>query len=215
MKRIAAWFSHFQKSNYLNPIAIPLMFMILLALAIQGCGSTGGAKPANQSGTTAPSNASSGSGDELDQAMNLQQALITLLDDNRPQILEQMGPPDVFKITFQDLNGTRVRQEEWSYLDDQTRFDFINGTLVWTINLNSVPDMSLNASIYDPLSFTDGMTVNDVQTVLNGQQLTPVDLTDYGIPTGQALAGDQILLGFEAGKLVSVQTFELEPGVTQ
>ena len=39
-----------------------------------------------------------------------------------------------------------------------------------------------------------------------------VNLADYGIPAGQAIAGDQILLGFDGGKLVYVQTFELAAG---
>ena len=215
MKHITEWFIYFLRPKILNPLPAVLIFFVLSGLSIQGCSATSGTKPGDQAGTVVPSHASSGLIDELDQAMSLEDALNTPLDDNRTQILEQMGPPDIFKITFQDLNGRRVRQEEWTYFDDQSRFDFINGALLWTITIDSVPDMSLNASTYNPLSFTDGMTVEQVQSLLNGQQLTQVDLADYGIPAGQALAGDQILLGFEEGRLVSVQTFEIEPGVTQ
>jgi hypothetical protein len=202
--------------DLLNSWLKPIILLIFLALVIQACGSPavpGGSKP----GTALPEGASSGSSsiDELDQAMTLDQALNTMLEDNRTQILEQMGPPDVFRITFEGLNGKQVRQEEWSYFDDQTRFDFINGTLVSTIEINSVPDMSVNASTYNPLNFSDGMTVEEVQTLLDDQQVTQVDLADYGVPAGQVLAGNQILLGFDEGKLVYVRTFELVPEVTQ
>lgn len=217
MKQSTHGYSHFSMPNIINSRLTPIILVVLLALLIQGCNSPGGSKPGNQPSTAIPQGASSGSGqiDELDQAMTLDQALSIALDDNRPQVLQQMGPPDIFKVSFQDLNGTRVRQEEWSYFDDQTRFDFVNGALVWTINITSMPDPSVNTSVYDPLSFTDGMTIEEVQALLKGQQLTQVDLTDYGVPATQVLAGDQILLGFDGGKLVYVRTFELAPGVTQ
>ncbi len=203
-----------------NSRLIPIILIILFAMLIQSCSSPSapkGSSPENLPGTAASSSAASGSSqiDELEQAMTLDQALSMTLEDNRPQILRQMGPPDVFRITFQELNGTRIRQEEWSYFDDQTRFDFINGTLLWTINLNAIPDLAVNASTYNPLNFSDGMTMEEVRTLLIDQQLMQVDLADYGVQSGQTLAGDQILLGFEAGKLVSVRTFELVQGVTQ
>jgi hypothetical protein len=216
MKLLFQWF-HFHLRFVVNPRSTPFIVIILLAILLQACGSPGGSKNSSQQGNPSPESVSSNSNqpDELEQAMTLEQALNTVLDDNRQQVLDQMGPPDIFKITFQDLNGRRVRQEEWSYFNDQTRFDFINGALLWTVSIESVPDLSLNASTYDPLSFIDGMSVEEVQTLLEGQQLTPIDLADYGVPSGQALVGDQLLLGFEGGRLVSVQTFELEPGVAQ
>lgn len=215
MQRKTQWRSRFLIPINQNFASTLLILLILVILLIQGCGSTSGGKSDNQSRTPGPANAAAGQKDELDQAMSLDQALITFLDDNRPQVLEQMGPPDIFKITFQDLNGTRIRQEEWSYLDDQIRFDFINGALAWTINLNATPDGSVNASLYDPMSFTDGMTVDEVQALLKDQQLSQVDLTDYGTPASLVLAGNQILFGFDAGNLVYVRTFELVPGMAQ
>ena len=204
--------SPFSFARMVNPHLISLILLVIFSLAIQACKSS-----SNKTGTDVPPDTSSGASqlDELDQEMTLDQALTVNLEDNREQVLRQMGPPDVFKITFQDLNGTRVRQEEWSYFDDQSRFDFINGALLWTIDLASVPDTSVNASTYDPLTFTDGMTVDEVQSLLSDQQLMQVELADYGVPGGLVMAGDQILLGFEAGKLVSVRTFELVQGVAQ
>ena len=216
MNRPARSYTSYSGPDLLNSWIKPIILLVFLALVIQACGSPADPK-GSQTDAALPEGASSGSSGigDLDQAMTFEQALTMTLDDNRPQVLEKMGPPDVFRITFQKLNGTRVRQEEWSYFDDQTRFDFINGGLLWTIETNSVPDMSLNASTYNPLNFTDGMTVEEVQTLLKDQQLTQVNLADFGVPAGQALAGDQILLGFDDGKLVSVQTFELVPEVTQ
>jgi len=192
--------------RYLS-LALPAAVLALVILACNlptiAPGSTSGAGP----GGSQPA----GQGDELDKAMTLDHALSLELDDNRSQVLDQMGPPDAFKITYQLLNGKPVREEEWSYFDDKTRFDFVNGALLWTVNLEPMPDLAVSASTYNPLSFKDGMSVEDVQALLKGQQLLQVSLADYGIPGGQAMAGDQILLGFDGGKLIYVQTFELAP----
>jgi hypothetical protein len=216
MNRPARSHTSYSIPDLFNSWLKPIILLIFITLVIQACGSPADPKGL-QTDAAVPEGASSASSgiDELDQAMTLEQALTMTLDDNRQQVLDQMGPPDVFRITFQPLNGTQVRQEEWSYFDDQTRFDFINGTLVSTIDINAVPDLSINASTYNPLNFTDAMTIEEVQTLLKDQQLTQVDLADYGVPAGFALAGDQILLGFDAGELVYVRTFELVPGVTQ
>ena len=198
---------HFLNVRYLKfvlPVAVLALVILACNLPSIASSSTSGAVPG---GSQPP-----GQGDELDKAMTLDHALSVVQDDNRTQVLDQMGPPDAFKITYQQLNGKLVREEEWSYFDDKTRFDFVNGALLWTVNLEQMPDFAVSASTYDPLSFKDGMTVEDVQTLLKGQQLVQVNLADYGIPAGQAIAGDQILLGFDGGKLVYVQTFELAAG---
>jgi hypothetical protein len=157
-------------------------------------------------------------------AMPLNIAFATNPQDNRPQMLKQMGPPDSFTITFLKANGIPMRQEEWSYFDDKTRFDFLNGNLLWTINLQPMPDMVITAITYDPLSFKDGMTEAEVRTLLSDRNLapidltsagfTPADLTELGLTGAEILAGDQILLGFDQGKLVYVETFALVPRVT-
>jgi hypothetical protein len=199
-----------------NDRSMLLVICLLSTWLIQACSPTGQPNGGDQPGVGQTiSTPGASQPDELEQAMTLEQALATPLEDDRQQILEQMGPPDVFKITLQELNGQHIRQEEWSYFDDQTRFDFVNGALLWTITISPAADMSLNASTYNPMSFTDAMTLQEVQTSLGDQLLTQIQLTEYGVPDGLALVGDQILLGFEGGKLVSVQTFELEPGVAQ
>ncbi len=184
-----------------------------LALLFLACNLPGAANLASPPGTPVSPGGSGGgkANDDLDKAMTLDQALAIQQTDSRPQVLQQMGQPDAFEITYAELNGKPVREEEWSYFDDQKRFDFVNGALLWTVNIDPMPDFSMNAAVYDPLSFTDGMSISDVKSLLKGQQLSEFDLADYAVPGGQALAGDQILLGFDGGKLVYVRTFELAP----
>jgi hypothetical protein len=149
--------------------------------------------------------------DDLESAMPLDQAVAMAQTDNRPQLLDKMGQPDAFEIVFAQLNGQPVREEKWSYFDDNLRFDLINGALLYTVNLDPVPDLSINASIYDPLAFKAGMSLADVQALMPDQNLVQLDTADYGVPGGLLLAGRQILLGFDNGQLVYVRTFELTP----
>lgn len=143
--------------------------------------------------------------------MTLDEALQVAPEDARPEVLRLMGQPDSFTLEWQDLNGQRVRWEEWSYFDQGTRFDFLDGELVWTIDIEPAPDGSLFAHFYDPLEFDDGLSLDDVTALLGDQELEQVALDEADIPGGQLLIGDQILLGFDAGKLVSVQTLVLAP----
>lgn len=148
---------------------------------------------------------------DLDKAMPIDTALAILPEDNRPQLLQEMGQPDIFEIDFAQIHGKPVREEKWSYFRDNVRFDFVDGSLLYTETLQAVPDFSINASVYDPMDFKPGMSHADVQQVLSGQTLTPMDLADYGAPAGQLYFGSQILLGFDNGQLVYVRTFELSP----
>jgi len=141
--------------------------------------------------------------------MSLEEALQVVPQDSRPEVLRLMGPPDSFTLQWQELEGQLVRWEEWSYLDAAARFDFIDGELVWTGDLDPALDGALLAHAYNPLDFDPAMTIDDVQSMLTDQSLEEASLAEADIPTGVVLAGDQILLGFDDDRLVYVQTFAL------
>jgi hypothetical protein len=143
--------------------------------------------------------------------MSLEEALQVTPVDSRPTVLEEMGPPDAFSITFEELEGQTVRWETWSYFDFESRFDFIDGELLWTIDLEPVPDGSISAYWYDPDDFQAGMTPGEVKDLLAGQELLEVDLDSLDLQGSLILAGDQILLGFEDDRLVYVETLILSP----
>jgi hypothetical protein len=145
------------------------------------------------------------------QAMSLEEALEIAPQDSRPTLLEEMGPPDAFSITFDELEGQVVRWESWSYFDFNTQFDFIDGELLWSVELEAVPDGSIYAHWYDPLEFQAGMSAAEVKQLLVGQELLEVNLDALDLEGGLALAGDQILLGFQDDQLVYVETLILSP----
>lgn len=148
-----------------------------------------------------------------DEAMSLAEALDTSLEDRRGRVLESLGAPDTFTITFQELDGTVVRSEHWSYHDYGSRIDFVDGEILWTVELEPVPDGSIYAHWYDPLAFRGFMSEAEVGALLSYQQLTRIDLAEGDIPGGRVLVGDQILLGFDNDRLVYVETLMLSPEV--
>ncbi|MGA2111783.1 MAG: hypothetical protein ABSG98_06500 [Anaerolineales bacterium] len=143
--------------------------------------------------------------------MSLQEALAVPPRDDRPEILKQMGYPDAFRIIFEDLGSQTVRREEWSYFDEQTRFDFIDGTLVDTARIVPTPNGTIFASYYDPSAFQAYMTLGQVQALFPDQKLLQVDAAQAGVSGGLVVAGNQILMGFDQGQLVYVETLVLTP----
>lgn len=144
-------------------------------------------------------------------SMSLEEALSVQPDDGRPTVLEEMGPPDAFTIEFQELEGQVVRWETWSYFDFNTQFDFIDGELLWTVELEEVEDGSIYAHWYHPLDFQAGMSQAEVESLLLDQELLEVDLGALDLEGGLLLAGDQILLGFQDDQLAYVETVILSP----
>jgi hypothetical protein len=162
----------------------------------------------NLPGTTPEGTAPPSSGET---EMTLEEAFEVTPEDSRPEVLRLMGQPDSFTLQWQDLDGTLVRWEEWSYLDAAARFDFIDGELVWTGDLDPVVDGAIFAHAYSPMDFEPTMTIDDVRSMFPEQTFEEASLAEADIPAGVVLAGDQILLGIENGLLVYVQTFALNP----
>jgi hypothetical protein len=131
--------------------------------------------------------------------------------DERTDTLEYMGAPDAFTLEWQELQGQIVRWEEWSYFDFESRFDFVDGVLLWTLDIEPAPSGSIYAHLFNPLEFDFGMTMAEIQRMLPDIAMTEIPLDEAEIPGGVLLAGDQILLGFDEDELVYVQTFILEP----
>ena len=175
---------------------VPSLALALAALACNLPGTT-------SEGTAPPSSA--------ETEMTLDEALDVPPEDSRPEVLRLMGPPDAFSLQWQDLEGTLVRWEEWSYFDAAARFDFLDGELVWTGDLDPAVDGAIFAHAYSPMDFDPTMTIDDVRSMFPEQTFEEASLAEADIPAGVVLAGDQVLLGFENGLLVYVQTFALNP----
>lgn len=181
------------------PRKVPLVLILLGSLFLLGCALT-------QSLSELVSQVS-----PFAQQMTLEEALAVPPEDRRPTVLEEMGAPDTFTIQFQELEGETIRYETWSYFDFQSRFDFVDGELLWAADLEALPDGSLFPHYYQPDDFHAGMTVDEVRELLGEQELLEIELAEGDIPGGMGFVGDQILLGFDQAGLVYVETLALSP----
>jgi hypothetical protein len=143
--------------------------------------------------------------------VSLQDALAVEAEDQRQQVLDLMGAPDAFTLEWQELEGQLVRWEEWSYFDFESRFDFVDGELLWTLDIAAAPDGSFYAHAFDPLAFQPDLSTADVKAMFPDLPFMEIPLGEADIPAGFLLATDQLLLGFSEDRLVYVQTFILSP----
>jgi hypothetical protein len=134
--------------------------------------------------------------------------------DERPDILAKFGPPDEFEISIVQVEGGQVRMEAWRYYGYGTRVDFVDGEIIWTIDLEPGPAQSIFPAWYDPTAFETGMALDDARDVLTsaspaGFAPEEIDLSEGGEDLAGAvlLVGDQIMLTFEQGVLVYAETF--------
>ncbi len=158
-------------------------------------------------------------GDEIDLAAGIiEEAMTAGLSDDRPGVMEELGRPDAFDISIVQIEGGEVRMESWRYFQYGTRVDFVDGEAVWTMEIDPVPDGTLFAAWYDPLAFEAGMTVEEASALATraspaGMVPVYIDISQGGedLAGGLMLAGDQILLGLENGRLVYVETLAMVP----
>ena len=145
------------------------------------------------------------------KSMTIEEAMAVEIEDRRTTVLAEMGLPDAFSIRFDILEGEVVRWESWSYFDFGNCFEFLDGELLWTVELEPVPDSTLYAHLYSPFDFQPHTSKNEILAYFNGRPFEEISLSDQGIENGLLLIGDQIMLGFEQDKLVYVETLILEP----
>lgn len=203
-----------------------ILFLICLSVVIasaSGCSPPApDAQPTSrQRGDTAHGDDTPRTGDTADLPADLEDleaALTAETVDDRPGVLEYLGPPDAFDISFIEVDGVEVRMESWRYYQFLTRVDFVDGEAVWTVEIESVPDGTFFAAWYDPLAFRGGMTGDEVAQAIAGASpagMEPqrIDLSEGGedLAGGTVLVGDQITVGLYEDRLAYVETVAMMP----
>jgi hypothetical protein len=150
--------------------------------------------------------------EELDTALDVE------VIDDRPGVLESLGPPDAFDISIVEVEGQDVRMESWRYYQYGTRVDFVDGEALWTMEIEPMPEGTIFAAWYDPLAFEVGMSRAQASQVASnaspaGAVPRLIDLAEGGddLAGGAALVGDQILIGLYEDRVVFVETVALVP----
>lgn len=152
-------------------------------------------------------------------SQDLALALAAPTVDERSQILENLGRPDEFDISVVQVEGGEVRLESWRYYRLGTRVDFVDGVIVWTIDLELAPEGSIFPAWYDPTAFRTGMALDEATALVTtaspaGFVPEMIDLSAGGedLAGGVMLVGDQITVGFEDGRLVYAETLGVSTG---
>jgi hypothetical protein len=144
---------------------------------------------------------------------DLELALGMPIGDERREILDNFGRPDEFDIAVIQVEGGRIRRESWRYYGFGTQVDFVDGAIVWTVELEPALQGTFFPAWYDPTDFETGMSIEAASALLTvaspaGAAPEMFDLSDGGddLVGGTLLIGDQIMLGFQDGTLVYVET---------
>jgi hypothetical protein len=190
-----------------------------------GCGGGGDETSTDESATGATSSEESsggepGGGDEpatIDPGTPIEDLGEVLADvesiDRRPAVLSELGGPDAFVITVDEVGGTVSRLESWTYFSAQTQIDFIDGELLWDIEIEPLAEGAWLPRGYSPVEFTMLASVDDTLASLTDVDLQPVEaVTDFEVEGAELWAGEQLALGFIDDRLIYVETFPLAPG---
>ncbi len=133
--------------------------------------------------------------------------------DRRPAILSELGGPEAFVITVDEFDGTISRFESWSYYSANTQIDFVDGELLWDIQIGALPDGTLLPLTYEPTEFTMLASVDDTLATLGDVDLEPIEsAADFEVEGAELWAGEQLALAFVDDRLIYVEAFPLAPG---
>jgi hypothetical protein len=131
--------------------------------------------------------------------------------DDRQIFLSQFGEPDTFTLFFdENEDGSLYRHETWGYADELTELTFLDGVLVNDEAVEySTTTLFAPSLRYHPMDFQAGMTLEQVKALLDNIELVSAEVLPELGGNAQLYGGEQILIGFNEGKLVYVETFAL------
>lgn len=151
---------------------------------------------------------------ELENSRNHTNSDVVQLSAIQKEIVKKFGPPESFKLFISKEDNKTVRSETWDYYRLETRYAFIDGNLEAEAVIEDVPNWTLLPVDYRPEQFADEMSLEEVQKrIIGDKPFESLDLPDDLLPGAQlnVIGSDQIIMGFERGKLIYVETVPLFP----
>jgi len=131
--------------------------------------------------------------------------------DRRGELLAELGGPDAFVITVDEIGGEVVRFESWSYYEATSQIDLVDGEILWDIEIDDVPDGMLLPLTFSPMEFTMLSSVDDVLGVLEDVELESLGTAaaEFEIEGAELWVGEQLVLAFVDDALIYVETYAL------
>ena len=143
-----------------------------------------------------------------------QEVLKLIPADSRLETIEALGMPDAFTLIMAakslDLNEI-TRHETWFYYRAGLRFEFVNGIVVSSDELEDVNLETVEAvyTPYRPHQFLPGLDIEAVADIIGEQKYVLYELGDDPLQDGELVYARQLALGFKNGSLFYVRTFPL------
>jgi hypothetical protein len=131
--------------------------------------------------------------------------------DRRPEVLSEVGGPDAFVITVDEVAGQLSRFESWSYIEAGSQIDFIDGEILWDVEIDDVLSGSLLPLSFSPVEFEMMGSVDHTLERLEGVELSSLDAAaaEFEVDGAELWAGEQLVLAFVDDALVYVEAFAL------
>ena len=153
---------------------------------------------------------------------NGQPAQNAVISAEQQRILDEFGRPESFRLVFATEGGdqerTASRIEEWNYYRLQTRLSFVDGALQGGGEIEDVPDWTLLPMAYRPEQFTGLMGLEEIQRSVTGERpFERLEVPDDLLPGArlEMIGFEQLVLGFEQGRLIYVETVPLFPNAAE
>ena len=143
-----------------------------------------------------------------------QQVLKLIPADNRRETIEALGMPDAFTLIMAAKSpGSNeiTRHETWFYYRAGLRFEFVNGIVVSSDELEDVNPETVEAiyTPYRPHQFLSGLDIDAVADITGEKEYVLYELGDGPLQDGELVYTRQLALGFKNGSLIYVRTFPL------
>ena len=136
------------------------------------------------------------------------------LSSNQQNIISNFGWPDSFALYFDaDPNDDKrmVVYESWTFHAYHTRFNFVDGMLASSDASELIGDVAIGAKRYRPIQFRQNMDVNSIKSAFPDMTFAKADIPEIYGRQMTILTGEQIIFGFEKGRLQYVETSVLVP----
>jgi hypothetical protein len=137
--------------------------------------------------------------------------------EEQTALAREIGSPQSFAILFysiKDTDGNKidVRDETWTYYDQNKMFQFINGKLT---NETSLPTRVQNAMPipYKPGQFIAYMSLDQVLSAARQQKYLEIPLEKELVPDSRLYYAEMLTFSLQNGKLRYIETLAMEKGV--
>lgn len=192
----------------LGLLAVALALLSILAAC-------GGSDEAEDAGASVAGDANAdGAAESVNLDLDLEDVAGFETVDRRGALLGELGGPDAFVVKADEIAGEVSRLESWTYYAAGSQIDLLDGEILWTAEVDDLPNGSWLPLAYTPLEFTLLAGVDDTLAALPGADLRslPDVAAEFEVAGAEVWAGEQLVLVFVEDALVYVEAFALAPG---